>query len=1226
MGIKSKQIESLDASKVTQNDDRMFITKDELSRVGKLKKNVAMYTQKSDFPTVGETDVLYVATRDSNNGNTPTNYIYIDGEYKEVTVSIAELGDLKNLETTDKTNVVSAINECFQNANNGKVKIATAIKGKGVDASSNDTFSELADKIGKISSGGSTSADDLNYEDGTIINGVYQDDLKKNDIAFVKIADDISYSNELGGTIQYRTTCIATTKDNEYMMLGHSESPYVTFYKRENGKYKRLPLDIALEYPIVDCDISDDGKYFACIYSTSGYISVFRRIGDDFEQLEVGEVYSSTTRTTYSISVSSDGTYIGVGMNSSTGYFLVLKRNGDKYERLSNYTTSGVPTGVSNASTRGIDFYESQNKNYVAISLGASPYLQIQEFDKTSDTFTKLSVTGDLPTSALTKLRFSSTGRYIVLPTMILKFENDTLTKLETVGLSFSNVSNLVMNDTEDKLIVTTTEYPYAYICNIINDKIYYDKQIINSFESAITGAKWIHDEDAIQCVADIEPSYKEYLLSDTVDYLSMQKSTSANNLTSKSCCISHNDEYYVWGTRISPYLKIYKKNDDLSLTEITDIDIMPTGEVNSVFFTKDDSYLYTSHNNSPYITVYKRDGNTFTKLANPMELPPSTSTKMAMDETETYLAVGHAISPYLTIYKKNGETLTKLNDCFDVIPTGSTSVGDVCFTKDSQYMACVVSNGTNIYVYKRNGDVFTSISDGIEPISTTGTNYSIQFSGDGKYLVISGYGKPLQLYKRDGDVFTKLKVEDTESTTFYHADFLPNNKDIICFTNSSSVGYCSIYRIGDDDVLRKSVSYNDLMTTYAIYDCSFNSDYSKMICSFGRVASTTYSHPIYLVNPKGIDCDYYIRDITERVATSCVYSPDGKYLVLGYQTSPHLEIYKVGVNKYNRIGVIDHDTLGKINDIEYSKDGRYMAVVHSMSPYVSVYEVNDSTFTKLDVIDIIPTGVGRGVSFSRDDKYLAVSHEVSPYVSIYKKDERDGMFKKIANPSVIPATIGYGCSFSKTHDYFALSTNSSPYYLLYDYSGGTFELFDDLPVLPSSYYSADFDFSNNGEMFAICQNRGGVRIFTIKNKKLKMIYSGLVSSSSSSYVCENIRFSNDDKTVFVSLETTVDKTISKELKYSNGEWTNKKLSLLRETYSSTGMAIHPNGEHMIQIATGHRRGYVVYKKDDLNVLDTHLISKRRVGYDGYDKICLIQEDGLNSTKHDVKIIKDIYV
>lgn len=67
------------------------------------------------------------------------------------------VGDLSTLQTTDKSNVVKAINELFTNVSNGRNTVAAAITGKGVPASGSDTFAQLAAKIGQIK----TSVEDV---------------------------------------------------------------------------------------------------------------------------------------------------------------------------------------------------------------------------------------------------------------------------------------------------------------------------------------------------------------------------------------------------------------------------------------------------------------------------------------------------------------------------------------------------------------------------------------------------------------------------------------------------------------------------------------------------------------------------------------------------------------------------------------------------------------------------------------------------------------------------------------------------------------------------------------------------------------------------------------------------------------------------------------------------------------------------------------------------------
>lgn len=63
---------------------------------------------------------------------------------KAVNALASLIGALSGLQTTAKTDLVSAINELFQSASNGKTSIATAI---GAPTASSDTFSKMASDI-----------------------------------------------------------------------------------------------------------------------------------------------------------------------------------------------------------------------------------------------------------------------------------------------------------------------------------------------------------------------------------------------------------------------------------------------------------------------------------------------------------------------------------------------------------------------------------------------------------------------------------------------------------------------------------------------------------------------------------------------------------------------------------------------------------------------------------------------------------------------------------------------------------------------------------------------------------------------------------------------------------------------------------------------------------------------------------------------------------------------
>jgi len=74
-------------------------------------------------------------------------------------------GDLSDLATSTKTDLVSAINETFTNVSNGKTAIAAAITDKGVATAASDSFATMASNIALIGGGSSyTKIASVDYE------------------------------------------------------------------------------------------------------------------------------------------------------------------------------------------------------------------------------------------------------------------------------------------------------------------------------------------------------------------------------------------------------------------------------------------------------------------------------------------------------------------------------------------------------------------------------------------------------------------------------------------------------------------------------------------------------------------------------------------------------------------------------------------------------------------------------------------------------------------------------------------------------------------------------------------------------------------------------------------------------------------------------------------------------------------------------------------------------
>ena len=132
--------------------------------------------------------------------------------------------------------------------------------------------------------------------------------------------------------------------------------------------------------------------------------------------------------------------------------------------------------------------------------------------------------------------------------------------------------------------------------------------------------------------------------------------------------------------------------------TKLANPATLPTDIGRGVSWSADGTYMSVAHSVSPFITIYKRSGDTFTKLANPSILPTDTGYGVSWSSDGTYMSVAHATAPYVTIYKRRGDVFTKLADPA-TLPTG---IGQgVSWSSDGVYMSVAHSTTPFITIYK---------------------------------------------------------------------------------------------------------------------------------------------------------------------------------------------------------------------------------------------------------------------------------------------------------------------------------------------------------------------------------------------------------------------------------------------------------------------------------------------------------------------------------------------
>jgi len=414
----------------------------------------------------------------------------------------------------------------------------------------------------------------------------------------------------------------------------------------------------------------------------------------------------------------------------------------------------------------------------------------------------------------------------------------------------------------------------------------------------------------------------------------------------------------------------------------------LPTGQGKDAKFSHDDTYLAVAHSISPYITIYKRSGDVFTKLDNPDDLPTDAKC-LAWSHDSTYLAVGINASPYIYIYKRSGDTFTKLTNPDDL---PSESVDGLAWSHDSTYLYAMQTNlnfarGT---MYKRSGDTFTEIT---APKSTGVSDAG--FSHDSTYFAITRiYGSYIYIYKLDGDTFNKL--DDPAN--------LPNASYSLSWSHDST--YLSIGQT------------NGIVFTYKRSGDTFTKLANPTTAGSGTITNLDYSY--------------------DSVLLACVQSGSPEHII--YSRSGDV------LTKFDDLDPTVSGTDG--STIAFSNtNNRYIAFAHTASPYINIYlyKLTVTTQAVTEIKNIYATGNGNitdeGLSNITERGFEFGESEVADSsVKLTGSDLGTGAFAMTISP-LKPETLQYCRAWAENiegvmyGDWVSFTTTASPSYGLYEES-----------------------------------------------------------------------------------------------------------------------------------------------------------------------------------------------
>lgn len=365
------------------------------------------------------------------------------------------------------------------------------------------------------------------------------------------------------------------------------------------------------------------------------------------------------------------------------------------------------------------------------------------------------------------------------------------------------------------------------------------------------------------------------------------------------------------------PVVRFDGVDDYLDLTYPFDYKLYTNNQ--GCVWSPDGTYFASAHaTTAPYLVIYKRSGNTFTKLATPATTPTGNAQKLKFSPDGNYLAVPHSSSPFITVYKRTGDTFTKLTNP-TTLPVGTAT--SVAWASDSKSFIVSSSAGTGnrVAVYS------------LDQLTDTLTYQSSGFSG--------------------GDNYTDVTLASNDTSL------------VFVYSNASPYIMLATYDKTTYQITSLSPTLPDIIPTGSGTNCSFSQDgtYLSVAHSTSPFLSvyfrsgTTYTK---LANPTTLP--------TGNGAQSS-WSSDNQYVAITHATSPFVSIYQ-------KTGTGSSATLTKLSNpatlpqntgagVAFSPAGGYLAVGNSTSGYLTMYTQSGSTFTAITKNDML-RNVGGGSVF----------------------------------------------------------------------------------------------------------------------------------------------------------------------------------------------------------------------------------------------------------------------